>query len=163
MSLDSSTIGTVGAIATPLATIFNPVLGLAVGAGFSFATSELAADEQQELTARNIAIQRDVQRANEIRQRRIDRKVSGRFMQRIASSGFTTRGTPIEKFADLVANQELSIQTDRFNTELTVQDLLIGGDHRAAQTRAVGQAEAARGLIGAATLLNRIDDGSLED
>lgn len=163
MSLDSSTVGTVGAIATPIATIFNPVLGLAVGAGFSYATSELAADEQQELTARNITIQRDVQRANEIRQRRIDRKVSGRFMQRIASSGFTTRGTPIEKFADLVANQELSIQTDRFNTELTVQDLLIGGDHRAAQTRAAGQAEAASGLIGAATLLNRIDDGSLED
>ena len=159
MSLDASSTATIGAIATPIATIFNPALGLAVGAGFSIATSELAASEQRELTKRNIQIQKNSQRANELRQTRLDSKARGRFLQRITSSGFTTRGSPIERFADLVAEQELSIQTDRFNLKLTTEDLLISGEHRAQQTQAAGQAAAAVGFGKAGlTLLNRRDD-----
>ena len=162
MSLDSSTVGSVGAIATPIATIFNPALGLAVGAGFSIATSELAADEQRDLTQRNIRLQMDAQRVNESRQRRLDAKTVGRFRQTIASSGFTTRGSPIEKLADLVADQELSIQIDRFNATLTAEDIAIRGDHRARQTQATGLAEAGIGLGKAGlTLLNRRDDFDL--
>ena len=164
MSLDASSTATIGAIATPIATIFNPALGLAVGAGFSIATSELAASEQRELTKRNIQIQKNSQRANELRQTRLDSKARGRFLQRITSSGFTTRGSPIERFADLVAEQELSIQTTRFNVKLTIEDLLIRGDHQAKQTQAAGQAEASVALGKAgATLLNRIEgDDRLE-
>jgi len=159
MSLDSSQTASIGAIFTPIATILNPALGLAVGAGFSLATAGFAADEQRALTARNIQIQQNAQRANELRQRRTDRQTQGRFLQRVASSGFTTRGSPIERFADLVAEQELSIQTDRFNLKLTVEDLLIRGDNQASQTQAAGQAAAAVGLgKSALTLLNRQDD-----
>ena len=162
MSLDASSTATIGAIATPIATIFNPALGLAVGAGFSIATSELAASEQRELTKRNIQIQKNSQRANELRQTRLDSKARGRFLQRITSSGFTTRGSPIERFADLVAEQELSIQTDRFNLKLTTEDLLISGEHRAQQAQAAGQAAAAVGFGKAGlTLLNRRDDFDL--
>jgi len=162
MSIDSSQTATIGAIATPLATIFNPALGLAVGAGFSIATSELAASEQKDLTKRNIQNQKNAQRANELRQQRVDSKIRGRFLQRITSSGFTTRGSPIERFADLVSEQELSIQTDRFNLKLTTEDLLISGEHRAKQTQAAGQAAAAVGFGKAGlTLLNRRDDFEL--
>ena len=162
MSLDASSTATIGAIATPIATIFNPALGLAVGAGFSIATSELAASEQRELTKRNIQIQKNSQRANELRQTRLDSKARGRFLQRITSSGFTTRGSPIERFADLVAEQELSIQTTRFNVKLSIEDLLIRGDHQAKQTQAAGQAEASVALGKAgATLLNRIEGDDL--
>ena len=162
MSLDASSTATIGAIATPIATIFNPALGLAVGAGFSIATSELAASEQRELTKRNIQIQKNSQRANELRQTRLDSKARGRFLQRITSSGFTTRGSPIERFADLVAEQELSIQTTRFNVRLSIEDLLIRGDHQARQTQAAGQAEASVALGKAgATLLNRIEGDDL--
>ncbi len=162
MSLDASSTATIGAIATPIATIFNPALGLAVGAGFSIATSELAASEQRELTKRNIQIQKNSQLANELRQTRLDSKARGRFLQRITSSGFTTRGSPIERFADLVAEQELSIQTTRFNVKLSIEDLLIRGDHQAKQTQAAGQAEASVALGKAgATLLNRIEGDDL--
>ncbi len=162
MSLDSSQTATIGAIATPIATAFNPALGLAVGAGFSLYTSELAADEQRELTKRNVQIQQNALRANELRQKRLDRKAQGRFLQRITSSGFTTRGSPIERFADLVAEQELSIQTTRFNVRLTTEDLLLSGEHRARQTQAAGQAEAsvAFGKAGS-TLLNRVEGDDL--
>ena len=162
MSLDSSQTASIGAIFTPIATILNPALGLAVGAGFSLATASAAADEQRALTARNIAIQIETQRANELRQVRINRRATGRFMQRIASSGFTTRGTPIEQLADLVAEQELDIQTARYNTRLTIQDLTIRGEHRARQTEAQGLAEASVGFGKAgATLLNRVEADDL--
>ncbi len=162
MSLDASSTASIGAIATPIATIFNPALGLAVGAGFSIATSELAASEQRDLTKRNIQIQENAQRANEIRQRRLDAKTTGRFRQSIASSGFTTRGSPIELLADLVAEQELSIQTTRFNVKLSIEDLRIRGEHQARQTQAAGLSEAFVGLgKSGLTLLNRRDDFNL--
>ncbi len=162
MSLDSSQTASIGAIVTPLATIFNPALGLAVGAGFSLATASSAADEQRALTARNVAIQIETQRVNELRQVRTNRRATGRFMQRIASSGFTTRGSPIEQLADLVAEQELDIQTVRYNTRLTIQDLGIRGEHRARQTEAVGLSEAFVGFgKSGLTLLNRREDFDL--
>lgn len=162
MSLDSGSTSTIGAIVAPLATIVNPALGLAIGGAFSFLTADASADEQRELTARNIKIQKDVQRANELRDRRVQRQVQGRFLQNVARSGFTTRGSPIERFADLVANQELDIQTSRFQTELSVQDLQIRGEHRAQQTRAAGFASFATSLgKSGLTLLNRRDDFDL--
>ena len=111
---------------------------------------------------RNNRRERDEQRVNESRQRRLDAKTGGRFRQSIASSGFTTRGSPIEKLADLVADQELSIQIDRFNATLTAEDIAIRGDHRARQTQATGLGEAGIGLGKAGlTLLTRRDDCGL--
>lgn len=158
MSLDSTTIGTIGAIAGPVAALINPVAGLAVSSAFSLATSGAAADEQRELTQRNINIQMDAQRANEERQRRENRMVAGRFRQRIASSGFTTRGSPIERLADLVAEQELGIQTDRFQARQTAEDISIRGEFAARQTQAQGIAAFAAGVGRAGqTLLGRIE------
>ena len=158
MSLDSSQTASIGAIATPIATIFNPALGLGVGAAFSFLTGSSAADEQRELTARNIKIQMEAQRANELRKRRSDRRVVGRIRQATASSGFTTRGSPIERLASFVAEQELSIQTDRFQARQSSEDLRIRGDFAARQTEAGGIASFARGLGRAGqTILGRID------
>ncbi len=158
MSLDSGQVGTIGAIAGPAIALFNPVAGLAVSAGFSLLTAGAAADEQRELTALNIRKQRDAQEANEERQRRDNARVVGRFRSRIASSGFTTRGSPIERLSDLVAEQELSIQTDRFQARQSSEDLRIRGDFAARQTEAGGIASFARGLGRAGqTILGRID------
>jgi hypothetical protein len=156
MSLDSTQVATIGAVATPIATIINPALGLAVAAGTSLATASLAADEQRELTASNIRRQMDAQSANEERQRRDNARVVGRFRSRIASSGFTTRGSPIELLASVVADQELDIQTDRFHARMSAEDLRIRGEFSARQTEARGISEFSRGLgRSGASLLGR--------
>ena len=59
MSLDSTQIGTIGAIASPAIALVNPIAGIAVSGAFSLATAGAAADEQRELTALNIRKQRD--------------------------------------------------------------------------------------------------------
>jgi len=162
MSLDSGSTASIGAIATPLATILNPALGLAVGAGFSLFTASASADEQRELTERNIKIQMDLQRANELRTRRTNAQAVGRVRTAMATSGFTSRGTPIEKLASFVGDQELDIQMDRFRAKLGIEDLRIRGDFLANQTLAQGVAAASVGLgKSGLTLLGRRDDFDL--
>ncbi len=158
MSLDSTQIGTIGAIAGPVTALINPIAGLAVSSAFSLATAGAAADEERELTASNIRRQMDAQEANEERQRRDNARVVGRFRSRIASSGFTTRGSPIERLAGVVADQELAIQTDRFHARQSSEDLRIRGEFTARQTEASGIAAFTSGLGRAGqTLLGRID------
>jgi hypothetical protein len=165
MSLDSTTVATAGSIAAPIATMFGPVgmvAGLAIAAGTQYAAAEMAADEQRELTERNATQLQLVQKANEVRQRRIDAAVRGRFRQRVAASGFTMRGTPLEVMADVVAEQEELIQIDRWQAKMGIEDLRIRGEYAARQTQAEGFAGFASGMgqMGR-TILSRIDPGKL--
>ena len=162
MSLDSTQTGSIGAIAAPIATLLGgPVAGLAVGGVASLFTGRAAADEQRDLTARNVRATEEAQRANEVRQRRTDEAVQGRVRQRVASSGFTSRGSPIERLGEIVAAQEENILISRFETQNQIADIQFRGEFRAKQTEAVGLATFSS-LLGKSgkTLLSRIEPDS---
>lgn len=146
MSLDSTQIATAGGAASAGLSLFNPALGLAASGVTSFFTAGAAADEQEEFAARNIELATQINRVNEQRQRRTNAAVRGRFQGRIASSGFTTRGTPIEAAANLVAQQQEDILTARFQARAGIQDMQIRSEYAAAQTRAQGTAGLMSGL-----------------
>jgi hypothetical protein len=146
MSLDSTQIATAGGAASAGLSLLNPALGLAAAGATSFFTAQEAADEQEEFAARNIQLATEIQRANEQRQRRTNAAVRGRFQGRIAASGFTTRGTPIEQAANLVAAQQENILIERFKVRASIQDMQIRSEYAAAQTRAQGTAGLFSGL-----------------
>ena len=146
MSLDSTQIATAGGAASAGLSLFNPALGLGASAATSFFTAQAAADEQEDFAARNIELATQINRVNEQRQRRSNAAVRGRFQGRIASSGFTTRGTPIEQAAGLIAAQQEDILIERFKARAGIQDMQIRSEFAAAQTRAQGTAGLMSGL-----------------
>lgn len=161
MSLDSTQIAKVGGLASTGLSLFNPALAFAASGATSFFASQAAADEQRELTERNTELARRVAQVNEDRQRRVDQHIQGRAMASMASSGFTARGTPIEKFAGMVAEQEENIQIERFKTRTSIQDMQIRSDYAAAQTEAAGVAGLASGMGKAGrTILTKVQPSS---
>lgn len=165
MSLDSTQVATIGSIAAPVATLFGPVgaiAGLAIAGGTAYASSELAAQEQEDLASRNQQVLRQQQGIQERAQRRHDQAVQARVRGRIATSGFTTRGTPIEVLANTVADQEERVLQQQYRNQLTADDLKYRSDFGARQTRAQGVAGLASGLASAGqTVLTRIHGPSL--
>lgn len=161
MSLDSTQIATAGGAASTGLALLNPALGFAASGLTSFFTAGAAAGEQEEFTARNIELAQQIQRVNEQRQRRVNQNVRARFQGRIASSGFTTRGTPIEQAAGLVARQQENLLISRFQARAGIQDMKIRSDFAAAQTRAQGMAGLMSGLGKAGrTVLSKVQPSS---
>lgn len=161
MSLESTQIAKIGTLASAGLTLVNPVLGLAAGAATTFFAAQASADEQREFSERSAKINEEIAARNEARQRRTNQAVQGRIQGRMASSGFTTRGTPIEVFANTVADQEEEVLIRRFEARAGIQDSRIRAEYGARQTEAQGFAGLASGLGAAGqTILSKIQPSS---
>lgn len=97
-----------------------------------------AAKQERQLASRNSQAVLEAQTANEVRSRRFNQQTQGRFAERVAASGFTSRGTPLERFGDLVAEQEENVLIDRFNARTQAQDIKFRGEVRSDRLKAEG-------------------------
>lgn len=149
MSLEAAAIGT-------------SVGGQAIGSLASLFGGREQADRIHELGTRNAQAVLQANQANERRQRRVDQAIEGRHRARIATSGFTTRGTPLEQAADLAAGQMENRLLRRFEARASAQDIRFRADVAADQAEAQGIAGFLSGLGGISqTVLSRIQPTNL--
>ena len=108
-----------------------------------------AADYNAQINERNAAVTRQ-QTAHDIEtQRRQDRRTRGKAVAAYGKSGITLEGSPLDVLEDMATEQELGIQTAKYNGELRA----MGYEDTAALDRMSGGQALARGDRQASSIL----------